>query len=721
MRSGMSKKPSVFRIRVRAVALVALCAALVTISGHALAQAPAASAAGRWEGAINGTVTELAITVTLTAGPKWSGTIDIPAQGASAMPLGNVIVQGSAISFTLPGAPGDPRFKGTLSPDGTAISGTFTQAGQGIPFKLQRKADPSAAAASALAGFDEFVQSAMKSWGVPGLAIAIVKDGKVVLAKGYGLRNIQANSPVTADTIFAIGSSTKAFTTMALGILVEEGKLGWDEPVTKYLPKFALKDEVAGKRMTPRDLVTHRSGLPRHDLMWYNAKLSRPELVARLPYLEPNEDFREKFQYQNLMFLTAGHLTAEVAGTTWEDVIRTRILDPIGMKNSNFAVSESQKGSDFATPYTLKDKTAVDVPFRVIDTMGPAGSINSSVNDMSKWLQVNLGGGAIEGKRIVAARQVQDMHQPQMVIQSFPGLSDDPEIQQPSYGLGWIIESYRGKKRVHHGGNIDGFSTQVSLLPADGIGVVVLTNLNATGLPDILARHASDRLLGLEPIDWNGRALKRRDVGEKAAAIAKKAAGEERKTGTKPAHTLDEYAGEYVHPAYGSVTVMRGGEGLTARFHDLPMRLNHWHYETFRADVEEKNLSELKLFFQFFTDTQGEVDRLTVPFEPSVEPIAFKKLPPARLTDAGFLRQLAGEYAMAENPAFKMAVTLNRSTLSITLPGQPPLELEPAHGLTFNLKGLSGFSARFVLEQGKPTLLKAIQPNGVFTLTKVSS
>ena len=719
MRSGMSKKPSAFRIR--AVALVALCAALVTISGHALAQAPAASAAGRWEGAINGTVTELAITVTLTAGPKWSGTIDIPAQGASAMPLGNVIVQGSAISFTLPGAPGDPRFKGTLSPDGTGISGTFTQAGQGIPFKLQRKADPSAAAASALAGFDEFVQSAMKSWGVPGLAIAIVKDGKVVLAKGYGLRNIQVNSPVTADTIFAIGSSTKAFTTMAMGVLVEEGKLAWDEPVTKYLPKFALKDEVAGKRMTPRDLVTHRSGLPRHDLMWYNAKLSRPELVARLPYLEPNEDFREKFQYQNLMFLTAGHLTAEVAGTTWEDVIRTRILDPIGMKNSNFAVSESQKGSDFATPYTLKDKTAVDVPFRVIDTMGPAGSINSSVNDMSKWLQVNLGGGAIEGRRIVAARQVQDMHQPQMVIQSFPGLSDDPEIQQPSYGLGWIIESYRGKKRVHHGGNIDGFSTQVSLLPGDGIGVVVLTNLNATPLPDILARHASDRLLGLEPIDWNGRALKRRDVGEKAAAIAKKAAGEERKTGTKPAHPLDEYAGEYVHPAYGSVTVMRSGEGLTARFHDLPMRLNHWHYETFRADVEEKNLSELKLFFQFFTDTQGEVDRLSVPFEPSVEPIAFKKLPPARLTDAGFLRQLAGDYAMAENPAFKMAVTLNRSTLSITLPGQPPLELEPAHGLTFNLKGLSGFSARFVLEQGKPTLLKAIQPNGVFTLTKVSS
>ncbi len=718
MKLLFTPRPAVHLIR--RFSLIVLFGCLATTGAPALAQSP--SAAGHWEGAISVPGTELAISVTLTVtGSVWSGTIDIPAQGARGLALGDVVIQGSAVSFTLPSVPGAPAFKGTLAADGKSISGTFTQAGQGLPFKLERKADPSAAAASSLAGFDEFVQSAMKSWGVPGLAIAIVKDGKVVLAKGYGLRNIQANLPVTPDTIFAIGSSTKAFTTMAMGILVEEGKLAWDEPVTKYLPRFALKDEVAGRRMTPRDLVTHRSGLPRHDLVWYNAKLSRPELVARLAYLEPNEDFREKFQYQNLMFLTAGHVTAEVAGASWEDVIRTRILEPIGMTNSNFAVSESQKSRDFATPYTLKDKIALDIPFRVIDAMGPAGSINSSVNDMSKWLQLNLGGGTIGGKRIVAARQVEDMHRPQMVIQTFPGLFEDPEIQQPSYGLGWIIESYRGRKRVHHGGAIDGFICQVAMIPDEGLGVVVLANLGGTPLPEIVARHASDRLLGLEPIDWNGRYLKRREVGEKASASAKKAAGEERKSGTKPAHALDDYAGEYVHPAYGSVTVMRSGEGLTARFHDLPMRFNHWHYETFRADVEEKSLSELKLFFQFFTDAQGEVDRLTVPFEPSVDPIAFKKLPPARLTDAGFLRQLAGDYAMAENPAFKMAVTLTGSTLSLALPGQPPLELEPAHGTTFNLKGLSGFGARFVVEQGKPVQLKLIQPNGVFTLTKVSS
>jgi hypothetical protein len=260
----------------------------------------------------------------------------------------------------------------------------------------------------------------------------------------------------------------------------------------------------------------------------------------------------------------------------------------------------------------------------------------------------------------------------------------------------------------------------VSLVPDDRLGVVVLTNMNGTPLPTIVARHASDRMLGLEAIDWNGRALKRRDVGEKANAVAKKAAGEERKTGTTPAHPLDDYAGEYSHPAYGSVIVSRDSTGLAARFHELPIRLNHWHFETFRGDVEDKTLAEVKLFFQFFTDGQGEVDRLTVPFEPSVDPIVFKKLPPARLTDASFLRQLAGDYVMADNPEFKMAVTLNGSTLSLTLPGQATLELQPAHGMTFALKGLSGFNARFILEPGKPTELKVIQPNGVFTLKKVS-
>jgi len=474
--------------------------------------------------------------------------------------------------------------------------------------------------------------------------------------------------------------------------------------------------------MTPRDLVTHRSGLPRHDLVWYNAKLSREDLVDRLPYLEPNEDFREKFQYQNLMFLTAGHLTAEVARTSWEDVIRTRIFGPLSMTNSNFSVLESQRSRDYAVPYTLKERVPHQIAFRDITTVGPAGSINSSINEMANWVRLHLSGGTFNGKRVVAARQIQEMHRPQMVIQSFPGLFEDREIQQPSYGLGWFIESYRGKKRVQHGGNIDGFSAMVSLLPDDGIGVVVLTNLNGTPLPGIVARHVSDRLLGLEPIDWNGRSLKRREVNEKAGERARKSAEDERKTGTTPAHALEDYAGEYDHPAYGELTIVADGRNLAARFHDIAIRLNHWHYETFRGEAEDTVLAGSKLFFQFFTDVNGEVERLTVPFEPSVAPISFKKRPPARLSDAGFLQQLAGSYAMTDNPEFKMTVTFSGSTLTLTVAGQPPHTLEPAYGTTFHLKGQTGFSARFMLgPQGEVTGLKLIQPNGVYALVRASS
>lgn len=696
-------------------ALVVLCASAPTVG-----QAPA-SPAGRWEGAIRLPGSELRIELELTHDGAWTGTIDIPAQGARNLALGTVTVEGSGVTFTLPGVPGTPTFKGTIAPGGDAITGTFTQAGQSFPFEVRRKADPSSVVADALAGLDDFVASVMKSWHVPGLALAIVRDGQVVLAKGHGLRHIGANLPVTADTLFAIGSSTKAFTTLAMGILAEEGKLSWDEPVTKYLPTFRLKDTLAGQRMTPRDLVTHRAGLPRHDLVWYNAKLSRKELVDRLPFLEPNADFREKFQYQNLMFVTAGYLAGEVAGTSWEEVVRTRIFEPLGMTNANFSVGQSQKSRDFATPYALKDKTPLEIPFREIGAVGPAGSINASANDMSKWLLLQLGGGRINGRQVVSARQIQEMHRPQMVIQAFPGLFDDREVQQPTYGLGWFIESYRGRKHVHHGGAIDGFQALVSLFPDDGIGVVVLTNLSGNPLPTIVSRHVSDRLLGLEAVDWNGRYLKRRDVAEKAGDRARQAAGEERKDGTTPAHPLDAYAGEYDHAAYGAVVITREGADLAARFHDLPIRLGHWHYDTFRGEVEDKALSEVKLFFQFHTDAQGEVDRLTLPLEPLVEPIPFRKRPPARLSDAGFLQRLVGDYAMTDNPEFKMAVTLSGSVLSLMLPGQPPYVLEPSYGTTFALKGLAGVRARFVVgAEGAATSLRLIQPNGVFTLSRVS-
>src|SRR5580658_7512111 len=231
-------------------------------------------------------------------------------------------------------------------------------------------------------GFDAFANQELRDWKCDGFAIAIVQDGKVILSKGYGLRDVKKNLPVTEKTLFAIGSATKSFTVTSLGVLVDQGKLDWDKPVRDYLPDFRLWDQFATERMTPRDLVTHRSGLPRHDLMWYNSPFTRQELFDRLRYLEPNKDFRTNFQYQNLMFMTAGYLAGHVAGMPWEDHVRRVIFEPLGMSSTNFSVNDMQKSADHSQPYTVVKEQIREMPFRNIDTIGPAGSINSNVEDM---------------------------------------------------------------------------------------------------------------------------------------------------------------------------------------------------------------------------------------------------------------------------------------------------------------------------------------------------
>ena len=280
--------------------------------------------------------------------------------------------------------PGDPAFTGKLDAGHKTIKGTFTQGGKSFPFRLEAGIDPVMSAKGALIGFDSFVNEAIKAWEVPGLALGIVKDGRIILAQGYGFRDIEGKLPVTPKTLFAIGSCTKAFTTFVMGTLVDEGKLDWDAPVRNYIPEFRMYDRVATELMTPRDLVTHRSGLPRHDLVWYNATISRKKIVDRLPYLVPSETFRSKFQYNNLMFMTAGYLVERVTGQSWEDTVRHRIFEPLGMTGSNFSVKDSQKTADFAKPYADRDDKVVEVPFRDISNAGPAGSINSNVEDMAR-------------------------------------------------------------------------------------------------------------------------------------------------------------------------------------------------------------------------------------------------------------------------------------------------------------------------------------------------
>ena len=560
-------------------------------------------------------------------------------------------------------------------------------------------------------GFDQFVSETMKVWKVPGLAIAIVKDGKVILSKGYGFRDVEKKLKVTPKTLFAIGSCTKAFTATTMGILVDEGKLDWDKPVRAYLPAFKLKDSFASERMAPRDLVCHRSGLPRHDWMWYNSSASRRELFDRLQYLEPSKDFRDVFQYQNLMFMTAGYLVGQIAVTTWEEFAQKRLLDPLGMKDSNFSVEDSKKAEDFALPYIEKDEKVIEIPFRNIDTVGPAGSINSNVTDMVQWILLNLNKGKHGEEQIISENTLKEIHAPQMIAsKSF----EYDESFYSTYGMGWSISAYRGHLLLAHGGGIDGFIALVSFMPRESTGMVIFTNLNGNPLPSIVAYNVYDRLLGLDLIDWNKRIKERIDKAKKEAEEAKKEKDKDRKPNTKTSHPLEDYAGDYEHPGYGLFSVKKEGDLLKGEYNSISFDVEHYHYDIFKMENE---FLEIDAKLSFFTDNKGNIGSLAVQLEPSVKEVVFTRMPEKKMTEKSFLEKFVGEYVLGE---VTVTVSLKgEQTLFLSVPGQPEYELIPYKGTEFNLKNLTGFSIEFIMdESGIVTEAKITQPNGVFTAKK---
>jgi CubicO group peptidase (beta-lactamase class C family) len=676
-----------------------------------LSAAAAPSLAGHWAGAIElpGTKLEIDCDFNGQADGSWTGDISIPAQNAKDMPLAAIKVQGNEVSFQISGIPGDPAFKGGFSADGANISGSFVQGGQTFTFQLNRGDSPAAKAKIALAAFDAMVAKGLQGLNVPGLAVAIVVNNEVVLAKGYGYRDLEKKIPMTADTIMAIGSSSKAFTTFAMGTLVDEGRLEWDVPLRRYIPWFALTDAGTSERITPRDLVTHRSGLPRHDLVWYNNySASREEFVRRLAYLAPTADLREKFQYNNLMFLTAGYLVETITGKKWEDSIRQLVLEPLGMKRTNFSVLDSQQDADFAFPYDEKKGKLERIPFRNISNIGPAGAINSSVNDMSRWLLVHLNSGKLKDKPIIQPQTIQDMHLAHMPTGQTPDIA---ELSPASYGMGWFVDTYRGHGRVHHGGNIDGFSAMVSMFPGDGIGFVVLSNMNGTGLPELLIRQATDLILDLKPKDWIGEAAERKAKGLELAKQAETKKLSRRIPKTKPAHALEAYAGDYNHPGYGDLKVTLQSGKLAFTYNGITTPLEHWHYETFNGlKAEDPSFSDFKLTFR--TDVNGKVAALEAPMEATLDEIIFKKKPAARLFDPAYLGKFTGRYTLLDQT---LTVSLKGSSLKLILPGQPELDLVPGLDEEFTLKQVKIVIFRFKTDaKGEVVALEAIQPDGIY-------
>ena len=561
-----------------------------------------------------------------------------------------------------------------------------------------------------LEGFDTFVEAVLKDHQAPGLAVAVVKDGKVIHAKGYGRRNVEKNLPVTPQTLFAIGSISKSFTATVMGILADQGKLDWDKPVREYLPDFRVHDAVATAQMTPRDLVTHRSGLPRHDALWYGSSLTRKQMYDRLRYLEPNKDFRSTWQYNNLMFMTAGYLAGRLADLSWEELVRQKIFVPLGMKTSNFSVTESQKRADFALPYQKVKEEAKEAPFRNIDEIGPAGSINSSVEEMAQYVLMHIDKGKHGGQQILSETNANQMQAPQMVMPGGP--SQFTEIGDSSYGLAWMISTYRGRKVVQHGGGIDGFTANLAFLPQEKAGLILLSNLGGNPASSIVTNNVLDRMLGLDQIDWNQRVKDQQKKARDTAEEAKKKAASARKTGTRPSHELKEYAGAYEHSGYGAAKVEVTGEDLKLVFNSFAVPLKHYHYDYFEVPEQPGvPLSNAKV--GFLTNAKGEIDSFTLPLEPNVKPLTFARAAEKAMQEKSFLQPFVGEYTLG--PMTAKVELRDEQTLTLTVPGQPVHELVPMRGTSFDVKGLPGYSVEFKKDAGGAvTEMLTHRPSGTF-------
>ncbi len=536
---------------------------------------------------------------------------------------------------------------------------------------------------------DSYVQQTMESWQIPGVALAIVKGDEVLHMAGYGVRDVESGEPVTPDTLFAIASITKSFTAMGVALQVDEGLVEWDKPVRDYLPQFKLKDGYVSEHITVRDLLSHRSGLPRHDFSWYGSGFDREQVIKNLEHLEFSKGFREAWQYQNLMYMTAGFLSGALAGSTWEDVVQRRIFDALDMQRSCFSAEDALQRGNCATPYRItrtpgSPDRLEPMAHYTNSTLGPAGSIYSTAAELTQWLRVHLNEGQLNGRQFVSPANLKQMHLPQMVMPMDATLAAMLNTEIFLYTMGWFMVPYRGYTLIHHGGNIDGFSLMVGFVPREKIGVVVLTNIESRPYRDLLLYEVCDRLLDLPDNNWNARYHAIVDARYAAADQNAETAEAERVSDQPPTHPLSDYVGEFEAKGYADFKVRQEGEALQGWLLGDWFDLVHQHYDIFILDVKR---FEMRMPISFLTDTNGRLSAVSMPIEPNVPNVTFTRK--ALVVPEAELAALAGVYDMPyEGLALTVTVKQGRAYCSMT--GETETELAPyrvsATGVEFQFK-----------------------------------
>jgi CubicO group peptidase (beta-lactamase class C family) len=468
---------------------------------------------------------------------------------------------------------------------------------------------------------DSVVQRTLETFEVPGMAIAVVKDGKVVLARGYGVRKLGEAAPVTSETLFGIASNTKAFTAAALAMLVEEGKLQWDDRVIDHLPSFQMHDPYVTRELTIRDLLVHRSGLGlgAGDLLYFPASTyTEDEIVSKLRYIRPASSFRDRYAYDNILYLVAGKVIEKVSGQRWGDFIRDRIFTPLAMKSSNTSVADFRPGADVATPHAKADGRLQPIEPMRFDNNAPAAAINSSVKDLTRWMLAQLARGAIPGgdgtKRLFSEKQSREMWSAQTVLPlgepTRPLAALHPNFS--AYGLGWSLRDYRGHKLVTHTGGLPGYVSRVLLVPALNLGIAVLTNQEARGGFEVPTFAILDAYLGAPRTDWVAAFKAADEEKTKKAELAVNEKRTARSTESKPSLPLGSYVGTYRDAWYGDAAISLEGERLVLRFLRTPAltgELEHWQYDTFVARWRDRTLNA-DAFVTFSLKPDGSLEQM---------------------------------------------------------------------------------------------------------------
>lgn len=574
-------------------------------------------------------------------------------------------------------------------------------------------------------GLDTAFQRVLKDLKAVGFAVAVVNKDKIVYAKGFGYRDNDKKIPVTPNTLFAIGSCTKAFTASLLGLLNKEGKVDFDKSPETYLPDLRFFNKEMDNEITVRDMMCHRTGLPRHDYSWYLFRSSsRDSLLHRIKYMEPTASVRQIFQYNNFMFLLQGMITEKLTGKSWEENVKEKIFTPLGMNTSNFSIHTLEKSSDASLGYTVvKDSVIKKLDYYDIDAMGPAGSINSCVNEMANWVITWINGGKFNGKEIIPSTYMKQAMSSQMVAAA--GLPDPaiPDAQFNNYGFGWFLSSYRGHYRVEHGGNIDGFSASTSFFPTDSIGIIVLSNQNGSAVPGIVRNIIADRLFNLKRIDWTGRADSALAKAAAAAKETEKTKTSNQKTGTHLSHEQKDYIGLFNNPGYGTMEVYLKHDSLFAHIPNGDIWLRHYHYDVFEpfdvdktTGIDTTDKSDLKI--QFHMNSAGDISMVSMPLQPGLTDIEFERISKPKEITKEELKKYEGNYEFAPGNEAKFYIKGDK-TLFAFLEGQPEYELVPVDKNKFDLKTLNGYRVLFEEnDKGEIVSVSFIQPNGTFKATK---